>query len=331
MPIAVSIVARLYIEMQRQRGFTADTVTTNARILRRWMASLERGDETPLAEIGKHAGREYIAGLQSRTSRWQGHPNHPETEGGLSVFTIRKEAKSLLAFGTWLEAEEHPNPLSTIIVPKQPKVMIEVLTQEDIAKIYATINRNTILGSRMHAMLTLMLDTGLRISEVGWAQMDDLDLDKRRLKVRGKGSKDRIVPFGSQTVQSLLRYIEGFRAQPRGEIRPVFTAVDGYPMVRGGLEQIFQRLRQSSGVPRLRGHITRHTFAVNYLMGGGDVRTLQMILGHETLEMTMKYLHLVDSQVKTRYESTASPMDRLMTVERRVGFRTRRAVVEEGD
>ncbi len=324
MTVTVGIIARLYMEEKRHRGLSPNTIVSAEATLRRWMASLEQGANTPLVDVPKDAGRSFVVELQTRTRRWAGHPNHPETDGGLSPFTIRREAKTLLAFGSWLERNEYRNPFKAVIVPKQPKAMIEILTPEDVQRIFDSINRNTTLGSRLHAIITLMLDTGLRISEVAGAKMDDLDLDKRRLKVKGKGSKDRLVPFGSQTVQSLMRYIEAYRARPVTDENPIFTSVDGYPMVLGGMEQIFQRLRKSSGVARLRGHITRHTFAVTYLMNGGDVRTLQMILGHETLEMTTKYLHLVDSQVKTRYEAMMSPMDRMMTPERKVGFRRRR-------
>jgi site-specific recombinase XerD len=170
--------------------------------------------------------------------------------------------------------------------------------------------------------MMLMLDTGLRVSEVADARLNHLNLDRRQLKVLGKGQKERIVPFGQRCAQALMRYIQLQRAQPRREeFNHIFLAPDGEPMTRNSLEQVVRRIRIASGITRLHAHLLRHTFAVNFLGNGGDLRTLQLILGHESLVVTQRYLHLSQQLIQARYEDR-SPMDKLtLNTERRFGSR----------
>ncbi|HEY4691557.1 MAG TPA: tyrosine-type recombinase/integrase [Anaerolineae bacterium] len=147
--------------------------------------------------------------------------------------------------------------------------------------------------------MMLMLDTGLRISEVATARIPDLNLERRQLKVFGKGQKERIVPFGQRCAQALMRYIHMYRAKPRrDEFDQVFLAPDGEPMTRNSLEHVVRRLRDASGITRLHAHLLRHTFAVNFLVSEGDLRALQLILGHESLVVTQRYLHLSQQLVQ---------------------------------
>jgi site-specific recombinase XerD len=94
------------------------------------------------------------------------------------------------------------------------------------------------------------------------------------------------------------------------EYDQLFLSMDGMPMTRGSLSSVLYRLKKPSGVDRLHAHLFRHTFAVRYLMNGGDVMTLQRILGHESLEVTKRYLSLTTAQVQMKYDSY-SPVDRL--------------------
>jgi site-specific recombinase XerD len=129
------------------------------------------------------------------------------------------------------------------------------------------------------------------------------------VKVMGKGQKERIVPFGSSAQKALMKYIFHFRPEPLREDR-VFLNLDGGPMTETGLKLLFRRLAESSGVKRLHAHLLRHTFAVNYLMNGGDVFTLQQILGHTTLEMVRRYVNLANAHVMTQHKRF-SPVDRM--------------------
>ena len=127
--------------------------------------------------------------------------------------------------------------------------------------------------------------------------------------MEGKDSKERIVGFGSATQKALMRWIYHFRPEPAREDR-VFLNLDGQTMTDSGRQLLFRRLAKSSGVKRLHAHLLRHTFAVNFLMNGGDAFTLQQILGHTTLEMTKRYVNLASAHVMVQHKRF-SPVDQM--------------------
>ena len=125
----------------------------------------------------------------------------------------------------------------------------------------------------------------------------------------GKGQKERIVPFGSSAQKALMKYIYHFRLEPLRDDR-VFLNLDGGPMTETGLKLLFRRLADSSGVKRFHAHLLRHTFALNFLINGGDVFSLQQILGHTTLEMVRNYVNLAQGHVMIQH-NRFSPLDRM--------------------
>ena len=132
----------------------------------------------------------------------------------------------------------------------------------------------------MHAMVLLLLDTGMRASELCALTLGNTHLNEGYVKALGKGAKERIVPFGTLTRKSLLRYIHSYRPEPASaEVDELFLSTNGTPLSYDGLAQALKRLGKAAGVPRLHAHLFRHTFAVRYLMDGGDLMTLKLILG----------------------------------------------------
>ena len=301
-----------YIGDMQRRNCRPDSITTNRRVLERFARSLApSGVELRLLDVTEEKVKDYVTNLQSRQRKWDNHPYHPPIAESLSPFTVRKDVKILRGFGTWLAREGFANPFEDLDIPKVPKYMVDVLTDEEISKIFDDLNPNTAIGSRLMAMLLLLLDSGLRISELVTARIPQLDLQRKQLRVIGKGDKERVVPFGARTAQAILRYINLYRANPlRPEYDTIFLSLDGMPLTRNSLESIMGRLRKASGITRLHGHLFRHTFAVKYLLNGGDLITLQAILGHESLEVTKRYLHFTVAQKQARYEAF-SPVDRL--------------------
>jgi len=137
----------------------------------------------------------------------------------------------------------------------------------------------------------------VRVSELINLKMEDLEMDHYRAKIRnGKGRKDRYVSFGAKTWAPLDQYIRFHR--PTGADN-VFLALDGQTMTVSGIEQMIRNARQKSGINKLHCHLLRHTFATSFLMAGGSAFELQEQLGHATLEMTRKYVHLASILAKT--------------------------------
>ncbi len=156
-----------------------------------------------------------------------------------------------------------------------------------------------------------MLDAGLRSNEVVTLQEGDVHLEEGYLKVMGKGQKERLVPFGSASQKAMLKYLYHFRPEPAHDgIKNFFLNLEGRPMTNTAVKLIMKRLGNRSAVNRLPAHLLRHTFSVNYLVNGGDVFTLQQILGHTTLEMVRRYVNLASVHVMAQH-NRFSPVDRM--------------------
>jgi integrase/recombinase XerC len=154
------------------------------------------------------------------------------------------------------------------------------------------------------AILELFYSTGIRLSELGGMNLQDLDLLSDQLKVRGKGRKERIVPVGSRAVLALRRYLnlrEPLVAQVRGDRRAVFLSRRGKRLSPRGIQRIVHRLFDAIGGDGLRVHSLRHTFATHMLDAGADLRAVQELLGHASLSTTQIYTHTSVERLKKVY------------------------------
>jgi len=190
--------------------------------------------------------------------------------------------------------------------------MIEILADREIDSIFSCINPKCFLRARQYTIVLLLLDTGIRASELCGLTLDNTDIDNGTIKVMGKGRKERIVPFASGTKKALLRYVTTWRPEPAYEgIDNLFLSIRGTPLSYNGLRHVITRIGHRAGIPRLHPHLFRHTFAVKYLINGGDVMTLRLILGHATLEVTRTYVHLAEAHVQVQHHRF-SPVDRIL-------------------
>jgi integrase/recombinase XerC/integrase/recombinase XerD len=131
------------------------------------------------------------------------------------------------------------------------------------------------------------------------------------IKVNGKGNRERFVPIGSSAQRILQRYLFRYRSKPANStVDNVFLTSKGFPLSENSVKLTFARLAKRSGVSRLHAHLCRHTFATRFLINGGDVFTLQQILGHSTLEMVRHYVNLASNHVAIQHQRY-SPLDRL--------------------
>jgi site-specific recombinase XerD len=157
----------------------------------------------------------------------------------------------------------------------------------------------------------LLLDTGLRIGELISLKMDDIHIDEGLMKVMGKGKKERMVPIGNKAQKALQSYLFRYRPKPaHSDLENAFLSVFGTPITENSVELMFTRLARRSGIKRLHAHLCRHTFATMFLLNGGDVFTLQQILGHSTLEMVRNYVTLASNHIAMQHHKY-SPLDRL--------------------
>jgi site-specific recombinase XerD len=256
--------------------------------------------------------RKYVLYLRSR-NRFDGHPFIPQQHSLLSPQTVRGHIRGLKAFSSWLYREEYTdeNRLKHLKIPRVPAKLIEPLTDQEVDQIACSINQNSTTGVRNHAIFVTAVDTGLRTSALADIELGRLDLKGGYIKVMGKGAKERIVPIGDFVKMTLWNYINKIRPEPAIiGCNKLFLTSDGQPITANTIKLVFSRLAKKSGIERLHAHLCRHTFAINYLLNGGDIFSLREILGHTTLEMVNHYLHFTRSQLTAQHHKY-SPMDRL--------------------
>ncbi len=321
MDMELAALVDLFAATRLTEGRSKRTVDWYRNMLSRFVAFATNSQPPRLSELSLDATRDFVAALQQQTTRFEGHPFAPPREGGLSPYTIHGYVRALKAFSSWLAAEQFTthDVLARLKRPKLPSAMIEVLSDEELERLFAGINPNCALGARMYAITLVLLDTGIRASELCTLTLSNTFIDEAHLKVVGKGNKERIVPFGATAKKALVRYVSVWRPEPTGlNTEGLFLSVDGAPLAYNGLREAIKRLGQRAHVPRLHPHLFRHTFAVRYLMNGGDVMTLKLILGHTTLDVTQMYMHLAESHIKVQHHRF-SPADRLNIGRKRKG------------
>lgn len=300
----------------RSEGKSPRTVDYYTKVLTYYRQYLEaEGYSTDLEALTKEVAREFVLHLQTRP-KWEGHKNGSSTNSNLSPVSVQTYVRGIRAFFSWLHREGYTNEniLALLKLPKAPRKLIEVLSDEEVARILACMDTNTASGCRDMAMIVVYLDSGLRLSELLGLKLADAHVDQCYLKVMGKGAKERIVPIGSLAQRILQRYIYHFRPEPLyNDHDYVFLTLDGKPLSSNALKLVFTRLARKSGVKRFHAHLCRHTFASRYLANGGNIFFLQQILGHTSLEMVRRYVTVASEQVAAQHVKF-SPMDRMHAV-----------------
>jgi len=197
------------------------------------------------------------------------------------------------------------NPLANVVLPKKWLKLPNYLDIEEIFRLLDTPDVRTTIGIRDKAILELMYASGLRISEVVQLKMDDIYLDEGFLRVMGKGSKERIVPFGLKARDCLKDYLGTSRPVLAKGSRPeqVFLNYAGAVFTRQGLWKLIKAYGLKAGLAgRLTPHVLRHSFATHLVENGADLRSVQMLLGHSSIATTEIYTHLAKGQVKKVYD-----------------------------
>lgn len=279
---------------QRIRGNTSKTVQYYSLSLGLFACFV--GSGTSLQEITLNSLRSYYLHLSGR---------------GISSTTIQTYIRALRSFLTWCYEQEYisANLPEKFRLPKAQRKTIDVLTDSEVRQLLSCFNLRYLIHLRNYCMCSLMLDSGLRLHEVVVLTTDNLHIPEGYIIVDGKGNKQRIVPLGLSTRKALFRYLS--RRPGCASTDRVFLMSNLEPVTDSTLRQMFRKLKKRSGIPRLRAHLLRHTFATRYLENGGDMYSLQQILGHTSLEMVKKYVHSTTRKTVPRFPEF-SPLDNLM-------------------
>lgn len=208
--------------------------------------------------------------------------------------TIHSYAQSLKTFLRYCYENGFikENIYERIKLPRYKKKAIEILSENGIDKLLNYFVPYSFLGARNNLIIILMLDSGLRLNEVVNLSMIDFNIEKRLIKINGKGQKQRYVPLTDRIYEAFKDYIACFDYK-FAPLHQLFVDINGFPINQECIKSFFRRMRKDLQMPKLHPHLLRHTFATLFLVNGGDPLSLQLILGHTTLTMTQKYVHFV--------------------------------------
>lgn len=198
------------------------------------------------------------------------------------------------------------NPVAFIELPRQTRKLPVVLSVDEIDLLLSCINFDTLEGIRNDAIIETMYSCGLRVSEVISIKLSDLFLDEGFIKVLGKGSKQRFVPIASSAIKKINYYKEEIRTQLKIKKEAediLFLNRRGAQLTRAMIFTILKTLAKLSGLNKsISPHTLRHSFATHLLENGADLRSIQLMLGHESITTTEVYLHLDKQKLKQEVE-----------------------------
>ncbi len=275
----------------------------------------ENAGKTPLSRLDTLTVRSYLAHLH---------------RGRLSNRSLARHLSTLRSFFRWACREGHleKNPARGLPSPRIPRTLPRALTLPDTERLLDA-EEEALLPERERALFELLYATGLRVSEAAGLDLEDVDFSSRLVRVTGKGSRERIVPFGETAAESLRSYLPVRIALRRGALvrsvrrdapvraagrrddrddpesgEPLFVNARGGRLTTRSMARLLKRRLRAAGLPeQISPHALRHTFATHLLQAGADLRAIQELLGHASLSTTQKYTHLDAARLREVYRN----------------------------
>jgi len=274
-----------YIELEKE--YSKNTISSYKNDLDDFKEFLKKIDEDPI-EIDKKDIFNYLVFLSKKK---------------LKPASLRRKISALRSFYKFLIREEliENDPTIDLTLPKKDKVLPDVISVEEIEKLINIIPEKGFKGKRDRALIELLYSSGLRVSEIINLKINEIDLKNGYLKCFGKGSKERIVPFGSFAKDLLIEYIE---ERDKNNINSdlLFVTKKGKKIVRQEINNILNRYAKKSKLKKkIHPHMLRHSFATHLLERGADLRSVQELLGHVDISTTQIYTHLTKEHLREVY------------------------------
>jgi len=302
---------RLYCLAEGKRPTTIRWYMGKLKIFLEYLQTQEL--PTDAAKLTTTHLRAFLVHLRENVKADENNPMKPARKRGLSPKTIQGYARTLKAFFSWLAREGYitNNPAQLVKIPRAPQTIVETLSDSQIKRLLSIVDFKSPKGFRDYCIILVLLDTGVRLSELVNLQIKDLDLERGVFKVMGKGARERLVPFGAKVQTTLWKYLHKFRPEPlHPNIGNVFLRSDGRPLSCDQVYRLVRNYGREAGVDGVRcsPHTFRHTFAKKFLINGGDLFTLQKILGHSSLAVVRMYVELTSEDVQIQHRRY-SPVD----------------------
>ncbi|MGE5236931.1 MAG: site-specific tyrosine recombinase XerD [Acidobacteriota bacterium] len=273
-----------------ERGLAVNTVSAYRRDLEAFGHWLD-GQDLKAESCERSHLRRYLSAMRSR--------GLSARSAARALATVRGFFRHLLEVGVVAS-----DPTVELESPRLLRSLPHFLTAEEVEQLLAAPDTATALGARDRAMLETLYATGVRVSELVSLTLLQLRLDPGYLRVLGKGSKERIVPVGSEARQWLVRYLQDARpALDRRRDDHLFLTVRGEGMVRQRFWQLVKAYGKRAGITtHLSPHVVRHSFATHLLEHGADLRAVQAMLGHADISTTEIYTHVTRERLRQLYD-----------------------------
>lgn len=218
--------------------------------------------------------------------------------------TISRHISTLKSFFKYLLGEHYikDNPMSLITSPKLDKKLPQVLYYEELEKLLNSIVDDTIIGLRNNLILELLYSTGVRVSELVNIKINDIDKYNKQINVFGKGSKERVVIYGSVCEDKLNKYLNKRNELDKYKSEYLLLNNQGRQLTTRGIRYIIDKIIKEGGLKfHISPHVLRHTFATHMLNEGADLKSVQELLGHENLSTTQIYTHVSNERLRNVY------------------------------
>jgi len=275
--------------LEEERGRSRLTAESYASDLRQWLRFCEEEGKVPYpaAEVDVFAFR------------------HRLEEEGKARSTQQRAIAALRSWFRYVEVERgEEGEYALPDLPDKPEIMPRILNEAEISRLFDACRGEKPLDRRDAAIFEIGYGCGLRASEICGLKVLDLDFESHLLRTRGKGDKERVVPFLGGAARSVRTYLDEARSKLNRRGLPfVFLSRQGRPLSRVDLWRILRRRGEAAGIARARlyPHILRHSFATHLLARGMDMRTLQEMLGHSSIMTTQVYSHF-DREMRDEYD-----------------------------
>lgn len=226
--------------------------------------------------------------------------------GGISARSVARALAAMRGMYRFFVSEKWvtEDPTENVENPKLWSSLPKTLTGGEVEALLAAPDQSTTDGLRDAAMLELLYATGLRVSELINVKLEDLVMDAGFMRTIGKGSKERIIPFGDAAKSAILRWLEQGRPHyDRRADTALFITKRGRPMTRQTFWRKIVAYSRAAGIrQRISPHVLRHSFATHLLENGADLRSVQMMLGHSDISTTQIYTHVTRARLQKVYE-----------------------------
>ncbi|MDO4405452.1 MAG: tyrosine recombinase XerC [Atopobiaceae bacterium] len=294
--------------IQEQQRFEQDAqrFVSYLRGVRNLSENTVRAYETDLEAFCTWAQREGVVGYTASHRQLRRYLAEL-TRAGYSTRTVNRHLSAIRGLYKWLLSEgiTTSDAAAALASPKIAKTLPRTMGDSDVNALVETCDKATTEGLRDAALIELLYATGARISEISRLDVGDIDFAQAQVSLFGKGSKERVVPIYQRALAVVRDYLEQSRpllaARKRGaeKTRALFVSTRGNRMSADALRTVFERHVALAGIDvGVTPHAMRHTYATELLSGGADLRSVQELLGHESLATTQIYTHLSVERLK---------------------------------